>query len=200
MACWWNAYSLLCAVKHPFAPQPFQMCFIISVSIMWLVSSIAVLISHTRVRGEEVLEKAAKAWEVLAFWHPSRTHKASVLKGRCCDVTLQRHTSTAEVIWVTWWEQAVLLANTSLWVAELYKCVLYSTKWSSELLLIIFFCFWHNTWGSVFNCFHGCSFYGLWHIFPSLVLTVTVFKYGRLGAFTWTLIQMAVMERSVFLV
>lgn len=42
-------------------PQPFQMCFIISVSVMWLVRTIATLISHTLIHGACGLDEAAAA-------------------------------------------------------------------------------------------------------------------------------------------
>ena len=48
MACWWNASSFLRAVKHPHVTRPFQMCFIISHSVMWLVLTVATPISHVR--------------------------------------------------------------------------------------------------------------------------------------------------------
>lgn len=68
MACWWNASSLLRAVKPPVVPQPFQMCFIISVFVMWLVCTIATLISHTHIHGVHGLNKG-KATELSKLWN-----------------------------------------------------------------------------------------------------------------------------------
>lgn len=94
MACWWNASSLPRAVKHPRVPQPFQMCFIISVSVMWLVCTIATVISHihiNRAHGPAMLEKLRNLLP-LYYIHVlcAQGHWAEweVL----CDVTLWRDT------------------------------------------------------------------------------------------------------------
>lgn len=86
-ACWWNASYLLHAVKHPYIPQPFQMCFIISVSIIWLVCTIAFLISHSHIHRGHGLDKVGK---YIAILLSSCRHKTN---GRWCwDVTLWKNT------------------------------------------------------------------------------------------------------------
>lgn len=71
-AYWWNASSLLRAVKHPYVPRPFH--FIISVSVMWLVCTIATLISHTHIHTEHGIDNAAgaemeKSFAVFCYLH-----------------------------------------------------------------------------------------------------------------------------------
>ncbi len=115
MACWWNASSLLRAVKHPYVPQPFQMCFIISVSVMWLVCTIASLISHThihRVHGQDKASVLEKLSNLLPFCYLHACTRPEGWMGGGVAMW------PCEVCWITRWEQAVLFANTSLWVAK----------------------------------------------------------------------------------
>lgn len=124
MACWWNASFLLHAVKPPVVPQPFQMCFIISVFVMWLVCTMATLISHIHIHWVHGLDKGKaaelpKLWNILLFLLSLWMHKASKLNWRWCrDVTLQRVKYRAEVCWITWWKKAILFANAPFWVAK----------------------------------------------------------------------------------
>lgn len=125
MASWWNASSLLRAVKRPHAPRPFKLCFIISVPVMWLVCTMATPVAHTHVHSRRAVETE----KYFAIMLSSCVHTASELKGWCCcGVTLWRDTYRAEVRWITPWERAVFSA----------QCVP-SLRWSE--MMSLFWCF-----------------------------------------------------------